>query len=293
MRFLKVEGAGNDYVLVDAFRERCANPSQLSIALSDRHTGVGSDGLLLVGPAPAHSPAAAEMRMFNADGSEGRMCGNGLRCVVRWLVREGRGRRGEVAVQTAAGLRRGRLLSDAGDGRVEVSMGQPSFHPEDIPARLPGDGQRPAVLELPPELGLAGSEGYAVSVGNPHVVVRVSDPAALDLARCGQALERHPAFPDGVNAHFVALHEAPAQADGHSAAWFEVRPWERGSGATRACGTGAVAVSAVARALSWSVAQSYLVEMPGGRLGVRFDSAGEAWLIGPARLVFQGEWATA
>ncbi|GJM21928.1 MAG: diaminopimelate epimerase [Planctomycetota bacterium] len=293
MRFLKVEGAGNDYVLVDAFRERCGNPAELSIALSDRHTGVGSDGLLLVGPPSPGSPAAAEMRMFNADGSEGRMCGNGLRCVVRWLVREGRGRRGDVLVQTAAGLRRGRLLSDVGEGRVEVSMGRPSFHPEDIPARLPGDGTQPPALQLPPELGLSTREGHAVSVGNPHLVVRVSDPASLDLAACGRPLEHHAAFPDGVNAHFVALHESASLPGARSNALLEVRPWERGSGATRACGTGAVAVSAVARALGWSVAPSFLVEMPGGRLEVRFDDDGEAWLIGPARLVFQGEWASA
>lgn len=289
MRFLKVEGAGNDYVLVDAFRERCRDPFALSRAISDRHTGVGSDGLLLVGPPPAGSRAAAEMRMYNADGSEGRMCGNGLRCVVRWLVREGRGRRGEVLVETAAGPRRGRLLSDVGEGRVEVSMGRPSFLPEDVPARLPGDGAAPPVFPVPDELALPAREAHAVSVGNPHVVLRVPDPAAVDLARCGAPIETHPSFPDGVNVHFAALHEfAPGATP-----LLDVRPWERGSGATRACGTGAVATAAVARALGWTDADRVDVQMPGGRLGVRFDETGEAWLVGPARLVFHGEWTGA
>jgi len=289
VRFLKVEGAGNDYVLVDAFRERCAHPAALAVAISDRHTGVGSDGLLLIGPPHRGSRAAAEMRMYNADGSEGRMCGNGLRCVVRWLVQEGRGRRGEVLVDTAAGPRRGRLLSDVGEGRVEVSMGRPSFLPEDIPARLPGDGAAPPVFRVPEELALPVHEGHAVSVGNPHLVLRVSAPAEVDLARCGAALETHPSFPDSVNVHFAAMH-VPAPG---ATPLIEVRPWERGSGATRACGTGAVAVAAVARACGWTTVPSVSVQMPGGRLEVRFDDEGEAWLIGPARLVFQGEWTGA
>ncbi|HZM00150.1 MAG TPA: diaminopimelate epimerase, partial [Planctomycetota bacterium] len=142
---MKTEGVGNDYVLVDAFDQRVDDPAGLSRLVSDRHRGVGSDGLLLIGP-PRGAGAAASMRMFNADGSEGRMCGNGLRCVVRWLVESGHAAGPEVAVETAAGLRQGRLL---GGDRVELMMGVPDFRPDALPARLPGDGRLPPELPLP------------------------------------------------------------------------------------------------------------------------------------------------
>lgn len=277
MRFIKVEGAGNDYVLVDGFEEVCDDPARWSRRLADRHLGVGSDGLLLVEPPSSGSEAVARMRIFNADGSEGLMCGNGLRCVVRWLVRIGRAEANGVVVETASGLRRGRLLSDVGAGRVEVDMGEVSFVPERIPTRLAGDGRVPPRLEL--DAGGATLCGHAVSVGNPHLVLLAPDD--LPLQPLGPRLECHAAFPEGVNVHLVSR----TRPDGLTA-----RTWERGSGATRACGTGAVACAAVARELGWCDAASIEVAMPGGSLGVRLEDEGRAFLTGPARIVFSGKW---
>ena len=280
MRFQKTEGAGNDYVLVDVFDQHVDDPATLSRRISDRHEGIGSDGLLLIGP-PAGAGAAAAMRMFNADGSEGLMCGNGLRCVVRWLVESGHAQGPEVVVETAAGQRLGRLL---GRDRVELMMGVPDFRPAALPVELPGDGRQPPELPLgaaAAELGADPDAGLCVSIGNPHVVVRVREPAQVDLARHGGALERSPLFPAGTNAHFVALRGERR---------IEARPWERGSGATRACGTGAVGIAAVAMRVGWVPVGRVTIAMPGGELAVRWDGEGSAWLEGPARLPFRGEW---
>jgi len=276
VRFLKVEGAGNDYVLVDAFEQRVDDPAALSRAVADRHRGIGSDGLLLLLP-PGDRRAAARMRIFNADGSEGRMCGNGLRCVVRYLLESGRAQGPELEIETLAGPRHGRRTAS---GSVEVHMGTPDFRPASLPVDLPGDGSQPARHELPE--GLAGADGaYAVSVGNPHLVLRVADVEAVDLERVGRALQASPRLPESANVHVV-------QAD--SCGGLIVRPYERGSGATRACGTGAVAVAAVGRRLRWVQGAETRIAMPGGRLVVRWEPGGAAWLAGPARLVFEGDW---
>lgn len=277
MHFIKIEGAGNDYVLVNAFEERVGDPAALARAVSDRHRGIGSDGLILVGP--PRGAAVARMRIFNADGSEGRMCGNGLRCVIRWLVESGRATGPLVTVETAAGLRHGRLLSAA---RAEIDMGPPDFSPEAIPVLRAGDGSAPVELPLPAELGADPDAGFCVSIGNPHVVVRVAEPEAVDLPRFGGGIERSPELPDGANVHFLRLADAET---------IVARPWERGSGATRACGTGAVACAAVALRLGWLQAHRVAVQMPGGELHVRWSGHGSAWLEGPARLVFEGRWS--
>jgi diaminopimelate epimerase len=281
VRFQKVEGAGNDYVLVDAFEQQVRDPAELSRRISDRHRGIGSDGLLLIGP-PRERSAAASMRMYNADGSEGRMCGNGLRCVVRWLVESGRAPGPELVVETASGPRRGRMLAPE---RVELEMGVPDFRPGSLPARLPGDGRHPPELPLAAatraELAADPDVGLCVSVGNPHVVVRVAEPRAVDLARHGRALETDATFPEAVNAHFVALRGERA---------IDAVTWERGSGATRACGTGAVAIAAVAVRAGWTAPGRLAIRMPGGELHVRWDDRREAWLEGPAHLPFAGEW---
>lgn len=285
IRFTKVEGAGNDYVLVDELDQRIDDPASLARRVSDRHLGIGSDGVLLVGA--SRQDAAARMRIFNADGSEGLMCGNGLRCVVQYLVERGRApvadARGEIdlEVETASGVRRARWLPP---GEVEVHMGTPSFLPDALPCDLSGDGISPARHPLPEELEGAADGAYAVSVGNPHLVLRVADVAAFDLARHGATLQASPRLGEGANVHAVEVRDD---------ALF-TRPWERGSGATRACGTGAVAVAAVARSLGWigeaDEQELARIEMPGGRLGVRSEADGSAWLSGPARLVYRGEW---
>lgn len=280
MRFTKVEGAGNDYVLVDETECVVENPAQLSRRVSDRHRGVGSDGLLLLSPAPA--PFDAAMRIFNADGSEGLMCGNGLRCVVRYL-HERRGlSHGELAIRTAAGPRRG---ARAQDGSFWVGMGAPDFSPAALPIDLPGDGEQPAELPLPAELlaapGCADPDvAFAVSIGNPHLVVCLADPEGADLEFWGRTLQASPLLAAGANVHLVSRQGAQGLA---------ARPYERGSGATRACGTGAVAVAAVARRLGWVSDDVVTVSMPGGDLPVRWSGSGEAWLGGSASLVFDGE----
>ena len=274
VRFVKVEGAGNDYVLVDAFEQEVHDPAALSRRVADRHHGIGSDGLLVVGPAAGE--AAALMRIFNADGSEGRMCGNGLRCVVRYLIEAGRAAGPEVVVDTASGPLAGRLLPGE---RAEIVMGVPDFRPESLPVDLPGGGREPACHPLPD--GLEGDGAWAVSTGNPHLVVGVPDADALDLAAVGRALETSPRLAEGANVHLVTVEAADR---------LRVRPWERGSGATRACGTGAVASAAVAWARGWVTADELVVAMPGGELGVRREPSGTTWLSGPARLVFRGEW---
>ncbi|MGQ0552368.1 MAG: diaminopimelate epimerase [Planctomycetota bacterium] len=275
MRFLKVEGAGNDFVLIDSFAETVTEPAALAMAMCDRHLGVGADGLLLVGPSRLGS--VARMQLFNADGSEGRMCGNGLRCVIRWLAETGRAE-GLVSVETAAGVRRGRMLSAE---QVSIDMGQPSFHPEAIPVRARGDGGLPPEVPVPSAARATLNTGYCVSIGNPHVVVRVADPSTADLAHFGPLLANSPLFPEGANVHFLSV-ESPGQ--------LVARPWERGVGATRACGTGAVASAVVARRLGWTSAECTRVSMPGGELHVRWDGEGAAWLEGPARTIFNGEW---
>lgn len=273
LRFHKVEGAGNDYVLVSVFDQAVDDPAALARAVSDRHRGVGSDGLLLVGPAEG---ADASMRIFNADGGEAEMCGNGLRCVVRWLAGNGLAAGTDVRVRTAAGVRVGRVTDRADE--TEVSMGRPDFAPEAVPVRGEGD---PPTVALPADLAADPDVGFCVSVGNPHVVVRVADPDAVDLTLHGRAVETDACLPEGANVHFARVG-----ADGAF-----VRPWERGSGATRACGSGAVAVAAVSRRLGWTDGDTFGVTMPGGRLAVRWDEAGVAWLAGPAHTPFSGEWS--
>jgi diaminopimelate epimerase len=278
VRFAKVEGAGNDYVLIDEFDHAVADPPYLARRMSDRHLGIGSDGLLLVGPASGR--AEARMRIFNADGSEGRMCGNGLRCVVRYLLDSGRAKGPGVIVETASGLRQGRL---DGDGAVEVDMGRPCFDPASLPADLPWDGRKPLRFPLPERFARQGWQAYAVSVGNPHLVVCVDDLQSVDLPRDGGTLQAAPQLEDGANVQFCSALDDRTQ---------EALPWELGSGATRACGTGAVAVAAVSRALAKTPtdARPTRVHMPGGWLSVRFDAEGAAWLSGPANLVYRGDW---
>jgi diaminopimelate epimerase len=276
VHFIKVEGAGNDYVLADVFQQRVADPAAVSRTISDRHRGVGSDGLLLVGP--PQGPADARLRMFNADGSEGRMCGNGLRCVIRYLLESGRAAGPVVSVETASGVRQGRML---GAGRVEIELGVPDFRPAALPVLAEGDGALPPEIEVPRALGADPDRGFCVSVGNPHVVVAVPDPADVDLALQGAALSTSPLFPEGANVHFVRVLGSDR---------IEARTWERGSGATRACGSGAVAIAVVARRLQWLGGARIAIAMPGGELHVRWDGRGPTWLEGPARLPFRGEW---
>ena len=276
MKFTKMHGIGNDYVYISTFdQELPGDPSALAIAISDRHFGIGSDGLILIEPSEV---ADARMRMFNADGSESEMCGNGVRCVAKYIHDHGITPKGRVAIETGRGV----LTLDlefVGDlvARVRVDMGTPILQSAEIPTTLPGDPPVDVPLTV---------EGYelkvtAVSMGNPHVVAFVEDVEAFPVELVGAALERHPAFPRRVNAHFV-------QVISHDQV--RMRTWERGTGITLACGTGACAV-AVAGHLTGRTRERVLAQLPGGDLVLDWDGPGAPiFMTGPAVEVFSGEW---
>jgi diaminopimelate epimerase len=270
--FAKFHGAGNDFVVVDgraAGGRHHAEPAlatdwpALARRLCDRHFGVGADGLLVAAP-PSGAGAAQRMRMFNPDGSEAEMCGNGLRCFVRWLVERGEVPPGTtLAVETGAGV----LAVEAGlDGRIAAQMGPPMLRPAEIPLApraaegQPGDGP---VLRLPLRVPQGEFEATCVSMGNPHAVVFVPDVAGIALEAVGPALERHPAFPQRTNVEFCQVLSQDR---------LRVRVWERGAGITLACGTGACATVVAAR-LRGAVGPRVTVELPGGELEVAWPGA--------------------
>ena len=227
LEFTKMHGCGNDYVYVDCFRQTVKEPEALARRLSDRHKGVGGDGLILICPSDA---ADAKMRMFNADGSEGKMCGNGVRCVAEYLFRHGYVQGSTVNIETLAGIKH---IVRKAPGRLTVDMGAPLFEPKKIP--LAGfEAPAVGVQLLADEARLRMT---CVSMGNPHCVIFVADPGAVDLPRLGGKLERSAWFPEGVNTEFVHREDATH---------LTMRVWERGSGITMACGTGACASVAAA-----------------------------------------------
>lgn len=278
MKFTKMHGAGNDYVYVDCFAEPFPrDAAKLAIAVSDRHKGIGADGLILICPS---EQADARMRMFNADGSEAEMCGNGVRCVAKYVYDHGIARTDTLRIETGRGVLT--LAVETARGRVErvrVNMGQPILEAAKIPTTLPGDPP------LRQKLSAAGREFEVtcVSMGNPHCITfvdRLSDDWVL---RVGPEVERHPAFPNRVNAEFVEVI-SPRE--------LRMRVWERGSGETQACGTGACA-TAVAGALTGLTERRVLAHLPGGDLELEWSAAGEVYLTGPAVEVFTGVWPDA
>lgn len=275
MQFVKMHGAGNDYVYVDCLHQPPPkDPGRLAVAVSDRHRGIGSDGLVLILPAER---ADARMRMWNADGSEAGMCGNGLRCVGKYLFDRGRVAGPEMQIETGSGLRRLRVVESNGPtARVTIEMGAPILEAADIPTTLPGTPPLEAPLALP-DTPLRVS---CISMGNPHCVVFVeelNDEAVLGL---GPRVERHPAFPERTNVEFARVVSAEA---------VEMRVWERGSGETLACGSGACAV-AVAGSLTGRTGRRVECRLPGGLLEVEWTTTGPVFLTGPAVEVFRGEW---
>jgi diaminopimelate epimerase len=276
MRFTKMHGAGNDYVYVDCFDERLpADVPALARAISDRHTGVGADGLIAIEPSAV---ADARMRMWNADGSHAEMCGNGIRCVAKYLYDHGIARREELAVETGRGVLTLRLFVEAGHvARVRVNMGRPIFEPSQIPTTLPGSPP----TEVPLELGGRTVPVTCLSMGNPHCVVFVDELTDEWVHGWGPQIERHPAFPNRVNVGFAQLL-SPTE--------LRLRVWERGSGETQACGTGACA-AAVAGAQTGRCERQVTCRLPGGDLELEWAASGEVYLTGPAVEVFSGEWA--
>ena len=276
MKFTKMHGIGNDYVYVSTFDQPTpADPVALAIAVSDRHFGIGSDGLILIEPSRA---ADARMRMFNNDGSESEMCGNGVRCVAKYIHDHGIAPRPRVTVETGRGVLTLDLDVEGGKARrVRVNMGSPILQASDIPTTLPGNPP----VDVPITIGGRDLAVTAVSVGNPHAVVYVEDVAGFPVETLGPLLERHPAFPRKVNVHFVEIL-GPAEV--------RMRTWERGTGITLACGTGACSV-AVAGSLGGRTGPHLLAHLPGGDLELDW-AGGDApvFMTGPAAEVFSGTW---
>ncbi len=276
MRFTKMHGLGNDYVYVSTFDQPGpADPSRLAVEVSDRHFGIGGDGLILIMPS---GRADARMRMFNADGSEGEMCGNGVRCVAKYVHDHGIAPRDRVTIETGRGILTLDLDVVGGSVRaVRVDMGTPILDADAIPTTLPG---RPPV-DAPLRVGDRQFAVTAVSMGNPHAVIYVDNVAEFPLEQLGPRIENHPAFPRRVNVHIVEV-----LASGE----VRMRTWERGSGITLACGTGACAVC-VAGVLTGRSSRKVLAHLPGGDLELEWsrDDA-PVFMTGPATEVFSGEW---
>ncbi|MFO1095526.1 MAG: diaminopimelate epimerase [Planctomycetaceae bacterium] len=278
MRFTKMHGAGNDYIYLDCFAQPAPrDPAQLSIAMSDRHTGIGGDGLVLIGPSERGD---ARMRMFNADGSESEMCGNAIRCVAKYLCDHGLVRKSELNIETGRGVLTLQVFSEGGKvTRARVNMGRPILDAPEIPTLLPGNPPIRAPLEV------AGQTLHVtcVSMGNPHCVSFVDEVTDTLVLGIGPQVERHPAFPRRVNAEFVHVI-SPREV--------EMRVGERGSGETQACGTGASAVC-VAGALNGLTERTIVAHLPGGDLELEWSTCGEVYMTGPAVEVFSGDWPEA
>lgn len=276
LRFTKMHGIGNDYIYFNAFDQTIPDPGALSIKLSDRRFGIGGDGIILVCPSDI---ADAKMRIFNEDGSEAKMCGNGIRCVAKFVYDYGivPPDQTTVAIDTLSGVKTIELtVRDGKAVAAKVDMGAPILTPADIPMDYPGD----TVVDQPLQVDGSSYRVTAVSMGNPHCVTFVDDVDSLPLDRIGPHFERHPAFPDRVNTEFVRV------IDDHT---LQMRVWERGSGETWACGTGACA-TVVAACLNGYCrkGEDITVHLRGGDLVIRYTDA-TVMMTGPAAAVFEGE----
>ena len=275
LRFTKMHGIGNDYIYFNAFEQDIPDPSALAVRLSDRRFGIGGDGIILICPSDI---ADARMRMFNEDGSEGRMCGNGIRCVAKYiydyaLVPEDQT---EVTIETLSGVKTVRLTVENGEAvAAEVDMGAAILSPADIPVLFDGE----SMIDQPLEVDGAEYKVTAVSMGNPHCVVFVDDPDCAELEKLGPRFENHPAFPDRVNTEFISVIDKNT---------LKMRVWERGSGETLACGTGACA-AVVAACLNGfcEKGEDVTVRLRGGELVIRYTDE-TVMMTGPAATVFEG-----
>ena len=276
MKFTKMQGIGKDYVYVNCLQETIENPSELAKKISDRHYGVGSDGLIMINPS---DKADFEMEMYNADGSRGEMCGNGIRCVAKYVYDYGLTDKTSISVETLAGIKYLDLTVE--DGKVvlvKVDMGKPMLRPEEVPVV----SEKEEVIDEPITVDGQEYRMTCVSMGNPHAVVFIDqDVKEFPLETVGVKFENHERFPKRVNTEFVNV------LDRHTA---QMRVWERGSGETLACGTGACAV-AVACALNGLTEDEVTVKLLGGDLQIKWDrEKNTVYMTGPAEVVFDGEW---
>ena len=276
MRFTKMQGIGNDYVYVDCTRQDLKNPSEVSSLVSDRHFGIGADGLILIRPS---EQADFCMDMYNADGSRGEMCGNGIRCVAKYVYDYGLTDKTSISVETLGGIKYLDLTVEDGKvSLVKVDMGRPELEPSRIPVVAEGD----RAVDEPITVDGKEYRMTCVSMGNPHAVVYVDcDVKELPLEEIGPGFEHHERFPKRVNTEFVRVLDRKT---------VEMRVWERGSGETLACGTGACAV-AVSSALNGLTEDEVTVKLLGGDLRIQWDRERDTvYMTGPAAVVFDGEW---
>jgi len=276
MKFTKMHGAGNDYVYINGFEEQIDDPVKLAQQVSQRRFGIGADGLILILPSEV---ADVRMRMFNIDGSEGAMCGNGIRCVAKYAYDHGLVDRLKMTVETGAGILSLVLFVDSSGlvSRVQVNMGAPRLTRGEIP--MSGPATETAVA-IPLEIDHQQFEITCVSMGNPHAVVFVADVEQFPVTEIGPQIENHPWFSDRVNVEFVQVVN-PAEVI--------QRTWERGSGETFACGTGASAVT-VAGVLTGRTERKIINHLRGGDLELEWLESGEVLMVGPAVEVFHGEF---
>ena len=272
MQFTKMQGIGNDYIYVNLFMEHVAHPSDLSRHISDRHFGIGSDGLVLIGPS---DKADLRMQMFNADGSEGKMCGNACRCIGRYAYERGLTDRTTFTLETGSGIRT--ISLNVVEGKVQsavVDMGEPIFTAEEIPTTLSNPNEDRVLVN-----GVTWPV-TSLSMGNPHCVIFTDeDTRTIDLPHIGPMFENHPTFPQRTNTEFANILDRKN---------IRMRVWERGSGETLACGTGACATT-VAAVVNGLTDEEVTMHLLGGELTVRYDRENDTvWLKGPATTVFTG-----
>ena len=274
IKFTKMHGCGNDYIYINCFNQEIKNPNELSIKLSDRRYGIGGDGIILICPSDV---ADAKMRMFNLDGSEGKMCGNGIRCVGKFLFDNQIVKNPNMTIETLSGIKNVTICQSNGKvSTVKVDMGKPEFSPSKIPVVLNSD----KVLNYPIDVGEHRYNVNCVSMGNPHCVIFMEDVKSLKIKEVGKLFEHNKIFPEGVNTEVV-------EKLGNNL--LSMRVWERGSGETLACGTGACAsvVAAVENGLC-KMGQDVTVKLLGGDLTVNYKDD-TVYMTGNAEEVFKGE----
>ena len=274
MKFTKMHGIGNDYVYVNCFKETVEHPSEAAIKVSDRHFGIGSDGLILIKPSEV---ADGKMEMYNADGSQGAMCGNGIRCVAKYMYDYGITDKTSISVETKSGIKYLDLtIKDGKVDTVKVNMGTPILKAADIPVH----SEKEQVINEPVMVDGKEWKITCVSMGNPHAITYIDDVKNLEIEKIGPKFENHEIFPDRVNTEFVHVIDRNT---------VEMRVWERGSGETLACGTGACAV-AVSSILNGLTEEEVTVKLLGGDLKIFWDrTENKVYMTGSATTVFDGE----
>lgn len=273
MKFTKMQGIGNNYVYINCFEEKVENPSKLSVRLSDQHFGIGSDGIILIEPSDT---ADCRMDIYNADGSRGMMCGNGIRCVGKYVYERGIAKKDVLKIDTMSGIKT--LHLDVKDGKVDsvtVNMGKPCLNAKEIPVLF----SKEQIINEPIAVDAVPYRITCVSMGNPHCVIFVDDVNAIELEKIGPKIECNSIFPDRTNTEFIQIVNKNE---------IIMRVWERGSGETWACGTGACA-AVVACIVNKKTERQVKVHLKGGNLDIIWDeSSDDVFMTGPAAFVFDG-----